>query len=152
MIMPEEINNKITGETFEDKWQLIKRINKIVEDSRTTRPGEALKTKTKGPLASLREAIDNVEEDTGGNGSTQKGVYDAIGELYAMMKGKGKGQETWSPSTYGPWRGTKGKGKGKSDEEKECYNCGRKGHIARDCKSKGKGHKGNEGKGKGKGK
>ena len=39
MIMPDEINNKITGETFEDKWQLIKRINKIVEDSRTIRLG-----------------------------------------------------------------------------------------------------------------
>ena len=115
MIMPEEINNKITGESFEDKWQLIRRINKIVEDSRTTRPGEALKTKAKGPLASLREAIDNVEEDSGGNGSTHKGVYDAIGELYAMMKGKGKGQETWSPSIYGPWKGTTGKGKGKTD-------------------------------------
>ena len=33
MIMPEEVTNKITGEAFEDKWQLIKRINKIVEDS-----------------------------------------------------------------------------------------------------------------------
>ena len=53
MIMPEEINNKITGETFEDKWQLIKRINKIVEDSRTTRPGETTKAKGKGPLAIL---------------------------------------------------------------------------------------------------
>ena len=27
MIMPEEITNKITGETFDDKWQLIRRIN-----------------------------------------------------------------------------------------------------------------------------
>ena len=147
MIMPEEINNKLTGETFEDKWELIKRINKIVEDSRTTRPGETLKPKGKGPLASLREAMDGIEDDNGRSNEAQQGFYDALGELYTIMKGKGKGQGTWNPNAYGPWKGMKGKGKGKSDDDKECYNCGRTGHIAKYCKAKGKGHEGRDGKG-----
>ena len=150
--MPEEINSKITGEAFEDKWQLIKRINKIVEDSRTTRPGETLKPKGKGPLASLREAMDGIEDDNGRSNEAQQGFYDALGELYTIMKGKGKGQGTWNPNAYGPWKGMKGKGKGKSDDDKECYNCGRQGHIAKNCKAKGKGYEGKEVKGKGKGK
>ena len=120
-----------------------------MEDSRTTRPGETQKTKAKGSLASLRDAIDGIEDDTRGGGESQ-GIYDALGELYAMMKGKGNGQGTWNPGTYGPWKGTKGKGKAKGEDDKECHNCGRKGHIAKDCKSKGKGCYGKEGEGKGK--
>eukprot|EP00435_Cladocopium_sp_Y103_P029747 s2825_g7.t1 len=35
----------------------------------------------------------------------------------------------------GPWIAEKGKGKGKSnDAEKECYNCGKKGHLAKNCR------------------
>jgi hypothetical protein len=61
------------------------------------------------------------------------------------------------------WKGSKGKGKGKGDskgkgEDRECYNCGVRGHLAANCpappKAKGgqKGDaKGTKGKGKGKG-
>ena len=34
----------------------------------------------------------------------------------------------------GKGRGAKGKGKGKKREDIECYNCHKKGHIARDCR------------------
>jgi hypothetical protein len=54
----------------------------------------------------------------------------------------------------------KGQGKGKSGETRECYNCGKKGHLSRDCfqkkntedsGAKGKGKSKGKGKGKGKG-
>jgi len=45
------------------------------------------------------------------------------------------------------------KGRGKTDSDKECYNCHKKGHMAKDCWSKGGGSedKGPKGQGSGKG-
>ena len=44
------------------------------------------------------------------------------------------------------------KGRGKSDSDKECYNCHKKGHMAKDCWSKGGGSEGKGPKGRGPGK
>jgi len=44
------------------------------------------------------------------------------------------------------------KGRGKSDSDKECYNCHKKGHMAKDCWSKGGGSEGKGPKGRGSGK
>jgi hypothetical protein len=63
---------------------------------------------------------------------------ESLETLIAALKGKGKG------------KGKESKGKGKG-EDRDCYNCGVKGHLSRDCpapqKSKGDG-KGAKGKGK----
>ena len=44
------------------------------------------------------------------------------------------------------------KGRRKSDSDKECYNCHKKGHMAKDCWSKGGGSEGKGPKGRGSGK
>jgi len=44
------------------------------------------------------------------------------------------------------------KGRGKTDSDKECYNCHKKGHMAKDCWSKGGGSEGKGPKGQGSGK
>ena len=49
---------------------------------------------------------------------------DKLVALFSFMKGKGKG------------KGVKGKGKG-GKETRECYHCGKYGHLARDCLAKG---------------
>lgn len=89
----------------------------------------------------------------------------------AQLRGEGEGsmQELAGGSADGDLetivaalkgKGKKGQGKGKT-ESRECYNCGKTGHLARDCTSpqakgggKGKGKKGQarEGKGESKGK
>ena len=44
------------------------------------------------------------------------------------------------------------KGCGKSDSDKECYNCHKKGHIVKDCWAKGGGSEGKGPRGQGSGK
>jgi hypothetical protein len=83
-------------------------------------------------IANLRgESTEAPQEDGGGPASD-------LDTVIAALKGKGKG---------------KGKSKGKG-EDRECYNCGKVGHLSRDClaarQSKGDGKgKGKDGKGKG---
>lgn len=61
---------------------------------------------------------------------------DLVETLIAAVKGKGKG-----------------KGKSKGIEMRECYNCGKKGHLSRDCfQKKNAEADGTKGKGKGKSK
>ena len=48
-------------------------------------------------------------------------------DYIGKSKGKGKGKSKIN---------SKGKGKGKPDNDRECYVCGKRGHLARDCLSR----------------
>ena len=52
-----------------------------------------------------------MEEGSSDRNNPQRDWVEMIGELYATMKGKGKGQGTWEEAGYGPWKGGKSKGK-----------------------------------------
>ena len=67
---------------------------------------------------------------TKGQGEQQNSAQYYLMMAMKAMKGGGKS----SPYSGPPGTGFKGggKGKGKSDD-RECYNCGAKGHIARNC-------------------
>jgi hypothetical protein len=83
---------------------------------------------------SSTESNDGVSEYSG-SGATQSSRSEELSPLdqvLAALKGKGKG-------------------KGPGKESRECYNCGKKGHLARDCWAPKKNEKEEESKGKGKG-
>ena len=77
-----------------------------------------------------------------GKGQAGKGgQWNQPWENQWTSKGKGKeGKSQWNPwqatNTESHKGGKKGKGKG---EPPDCWTCGKKGHMSRDCWSKGKG-------------
>ena len=77
-------------------------------------------------------------------------------DAFYRFKGKGKGKNEGKNSS---WEQRKDKGKtsekDRGKEDRECWNCGKKGHLSKDCwskKSDAKGARGTGHKGKGKGK
>jgi hypothetical protein len=70
-------------------------------------------------------------------GYASPGESKGKGGFWNAPKGKGKGEGD-QKGDYGMKGEQKGKGKGKFSQI-DCYNCGRKGHEAADCWSKGKG-------------
>ena len=86
----------------------------------------------------------NVYPDSGGAGhgrgkQQQQQAYDPMDVGGVLPGGKGKGDKG---------KGGKGKREPVPLAERECYNCGKKGHMAKDCRSQAK----PKGKGKGKSK
>ena len=59
----------------------------------------------------------------------------------SKSKGKGKGKSKGKSKDRNQGKGksksnSKGKGNGKPDNDRECYVCGKRGHLARDCWSR----------------
>jgi len=73
---------------------------------------------------------DNYSQGGKGQGEPQNSAQYHMMMAMKAMKGSSKG--TQYPGNQGPGIKGGGKGKGKADE-RECYNCGAKGHIARNC-------------------
>ena len=93
----------------------------IVNDFRETVPMDVDyigKSKGKGKSKSKSKS-----KNEGKSGSNSKGK--SKGKSKDRNQGKGKGKIN-----------SKGKGKGKPSNDKECYVCGKKGHLARDCWSR----------------
>ena len=62
-----------------------------------------------------------------------KGKSSGKGKGQSNSKGKGKSKGNHSSKSKGK---SKGKGTKPDNQDKECYVCGKKGHIARDCWSR----------------
>ena len=93
----------------------------IVNDFRETVPMDMYyigKSKGKGKCKGKSKS-----KSKGKNGSNSKGK--SKGKSKDRNQGKGKGKIN-----------SKGKGKGKPSNDKECYVCGKRSHLARDCWSR----------------
>ena len=120
-------------------------VNKRIEKERGHAPMEL------GSVEALEKKWqESSEEDWSWKGSMEGDDWseETMGELDMVGKGKGKygkggwqQKGGWTQQQYLASQQQKGKGKG----EKGCFNCGGKGHFARDCQ-KGKGKGGGYGK------
>ena len=76
------------------------------------------KSKSKGKSMNKSKGKSKVKSGSNGKGKSK-------GKSKDRNQGKGKSKNN-----------SKGKGSGKTDNDKECYVCGKKGHLARDCWSR----------------
>ena len=69
--------------------------------------------------------------------SKSKSKGKSKGKSGSIGKGKSKGKSKDRNQGKGKSKSnSKGKGKGKPDNDRECYVCGKRGHLARDCWSR----------------
>ena len=81
--------------------------------------------------------VDYIGKSKGKGKSKSKSKGKSKGKSGNNSKGKSKGKS--KDRNQGKGKGkinSKGKGKGKPSNDKECYVCGKKGHLARDCWSR----------------
>ena len=91
--------------------------------------------------------VGRVKGDEKGKGKGKKGQEKGKGkrlgqQQYGFGKGKGKQDKGKGKGSWNSWNfdaGQKGIGKGKTKDKTEvvCHSCGKKGHYARDCWSRG---------------
>lgn len=111
-----------------------------------TRSGAKLKAGDAGRPATDPDAMDigTFGKGKGGNKSGDKGKGKGKDASKSRGKnGKGKGKGASASSSFGS-------GKGPKKEERKCHNCGKVGHLVKDCWSAG-GGQANKSKGSGKG-
>ena len=81
--------------------------------------------------------VDYIGKSKGKGKSKSKSKGKSKGKSGNNSKGKSKGKSKDRNQGKGKSKiNSKGKGKGKPSNDKECYVCGKKGHLARDCWSR----------------
>ena len=81
--------------------------------------------------------VDYIGKSKGKGKSKSKGKGKSKGKSGSIGKGKSKGKSKDRNQGKGKSKSnSKGKGNGKPDNDRECYMCGKRGHLARDCWSR----------------
>ena len=81
--------------------------------------------------------VDYIGKSKGKGKSKSKSKGKSKGKSGSNSKGKSKGKSKDRNQGKGKSKSkSKGKGKGKPSNDKECYVCGKRGHLARDCWSR----------------
>ena len=81
--------------------------------------------------------VDYIGKSKGKGKSKSKSKGKSKGKSGSNSKGKSKGKSKDRNQGKGKSKiNSKGKGKGKPSNDKECYVCGKRGHLARDCWSR----------------
>lgn len=140
VLVPKNICDMITSQmSLRTFPQALAYVRRQVADHRHANQAQAVQRAAhQGPAPMDVSAISAAYEWLHGGSPEEAHEESEVEILIAALKGKGKG------------KGKESKGKGKG-EDRDCYNCGVKGHLSRDCpappKPKGDG-KGAKGKGK----